>query len=54
MENYIIAVSLERFSGVFPPKKVKKYFVRSVKAIVVITLGQNLWWPKLFVMVFTG
>ena len=54
MENYTIIASLECFSGVFPLKKAKKYFMRSMKAIVVITLGQNLWWPRLFVTVFTG
>ena len=32
----------ERFNGVFPPKRVKKSFVRSMKAIVVIMPGQNL------------
>ena len=54
MESYIIIVFPERFSGVFPPKKVKKSFVRSMKAIVVIMPGQNLWWPRLFITVFTA
>ena len=35
MESYFIAVFPEHFNGVFPPKKVKKSFVRSMKAIVV-------------------
>ena len=54
MESYFIPVFPKNFNGVFPPKKVKKSFMRSMKAIAVITPGKNLWWPRLFVMVFIG
>jgi len=50
----IIVASLERFNIVFLLKKVKKFFVRSMKGIVVITPGKSLLCPKLFVMVFAG
>ena len=52
MESYFIAVFLERFDGVFPSKKVKKFFVRSMKEIVAIMPVQSLLWPKLFFMVY--
>ena len=54
MESYIIAVSLGRFSIVFLLSKVKKFFVRFMKEIVAIMLGQNPLWPRLFIMDFIG
>ena len=54
MASCIIAVSLGRLSVVFLLRKVKKFFVRFMKEIAVITPGQNLLWLKLFVMGFIG
>ena len=35
-------------------RRVNRYFERSMKGIVVIMPVQNLWWPRLSVMVFIG
>ena len=38
------------FNTVFPLKKDKRFYVRSMKAIVVTMPVQSPWWLKLFVM----
>ena len=54
MASYIIAVLQGLFSVASLLKKAKKFYVRFMKGIAVITPGQNLLWLRLFVMGFIG
>ena len=54
MASCITTVSLRRFSVVSLLRKVKKFFVRFMKEIVVTMPVQIPLWPKLFVMAFIG
>ena len=50
----LIAVLQGLFSIASLLKKAKKFYVRFMKGIAVITPGQNLLWLRLFVMGFIG
>ena len=54
MASYTVAVFQAFFNVVFPLKKDKRFYMKSMKGIVVTMSVQNPWWLKLFVMGSTG